>query len=86
MERVDDYKTEKGNWRGSDRTVPYFDGRSSYSSECIYQNSKNHMLEGGNFVVHILYVNKNYNLDIKSKVHLISFNVYEKLMVAHNLF
>lgn len=67
MERVDDYKKVKGNLRGSDGTVPDFDGRCSYTSKCIDQNSKNHMLERGNFVVCILYVNKNCNLDIKSK-------------------
>ena len=44
MERVDDYKKVKGNLRGSDGTVPDFDGRCSYTSKCIDQNSKNHML------------------------------------------
>ena len=72
MERVDDYKKVKGNLRGSDGTVPYFDGRCSYTSECIYQDLKNHMLERGNFVVCILYVNKICNLDIKRKTF---FNV-----------
>lgn len=61
-------KKVKGNLRGSDGTVPYFfDGRCSYTRECIYQDLKNHTLERGNFVVCILYVNKICNLDHKKE-------------------